>query len=166
MKRDLKTADCCQAVSEKTFEKRITIFGKRYSPALGVIILLLPKCPLCVVAWSSAITLCTSTAVITNTTHHIGLGAWLALGMATIIISCILFTFKSDPNYIALLTAISGLLLVAAGIFIENAMFSYYVGSMILVFATAIYSNLFKRVFNGLLNMRATIKQPAEGIAG
>ena len=147
MNKDLKQKDCCHLVTEKTFRKSITTFGKRYSSVLGIIILLLPKCPFCVVAWSSAITICSSTSLITNTSHHTGWGAYLALSMAMIIISCILFTYKSNPNSIALLAAICGLALVSVGIFTDNAMFYYYWGATVLVIATIIYSDLFKRLF-------------------
>ncbi len=157
MNKCLKQNDYCHLITEKTVKKSIATFGKRYSSVLGIIILLLPKCPFCLVAWSGAITLCSSTSLITNTTHQTGWGAWLALSMATLIISCILFTYRSNPNSIALFVALFGLALVAVGIFTYNAMIYYYWGATVLVIATIIYSGLFRRLFERIKHGRTII---------
>jgi len=125
--------------------KSASTFASRYSSVLGFIILILPKCSLCLVAYSSAITLCGASSLITHTTHHTDWGAYVALGMSIIITGCILFSYKSTQySSIALLNALCGMLLLSIGIFKTEAMTCYYGGATLLVVATFVYSGLIR----------------------
>ena len=148
--------DCMKNCNSKTVSsscKNVHVFANRYSSVLGFIILLLPKCPLCVVAYSSAITLCGTSTLITHTTHHTDWGSYVALGMSVIIIVCILLSYRTKKNNaISLITALCGVLLICAGIFKADAMACYYIGATLLVMATFIYSGFMSRLFERLKN--------------
>jgi hypothetical protein len=128
-------------------------FASRYPAVFGFIILILPKCPFCLVAYSSAITLCGTSTLITRTTHHAGGGAYIALLMGVVIASCILFTNKNKSYYsVALAMAFTGLLLLSIGIFKTDAMLFYYSGAALLVMATFIYSRVLRTQIERLKN--------------
>ena len=134
-----------------TNSKSLHAFTKRYSSVLGFIILILPKCPFCLVAYSSTITLCSATTLLAHNTHHTDIGAYIAIGMGVIISACILFTYKNNScNRLALSAAIAGLLLICLGIFREESIPTYYTGAALLVFATFIYSGFFSALFEKL----------------
>jgi hypothetical protein len=121
--------------------KAVHAFTKRYSSILGILILVLPKCPFCLIAYSSAITLCGTSTLITHTTHHIVMGALVALGLGLIIITCLLITYRSNPQpALSVTVAFCGLVLIGIAIFKMDAMPYYFAGAGLMVIATLIYS--------------------------
>jgi hypothetical protein len=99
---------------------------------LSFIIVFLPKCPFCFVAYSSAMTMCGGPSLIT---HHSDWGAWLALGLGVIIIFCIAFNNRGTGTYRALLLALFGFSLVILGVNKANMMPFYYIGAILLLLA-------------------------------
>jgi hypothetical protein len=119
-------------------------FARKYSSILGFVLLLLPKCPLCVVAYSSAVTLCGTSTLVTHTANHRDWGAYVALSMCICITTCILLANRTKQSIqAALIMAISGTLLVAAGIWLANIWVLYYAGAAFLLLATLIFGGLF-----------------------
>lgn len=96
------------------------------------IIVFLPKCPFCFVAYSSAMTMCGGPSLIT---HHSDWGAWLAISLGGIIICCIAINNRGVGTYRALLLAIFGLFLVIIGVNKVNMMLLYYIGAILLLLA-------------------------------
>jgi hypothetical protein len=92
------------------------------SPLLSFIILFLPKCPFCIVAYSSSMTMCGAAPLVS---HHIDWGAWLAIGLSIIVLGSIALNFRGKGTYYALFIALIGSLMVVFGIFKANMMLFY-----------------------------------------
>jgi hypothetical protein len=116
----------------------------KYSPLLSFIILFLPKCPFCIVAYTSSMTMC-GTASLIN--HHTDWGAWLAIGLSIIVLGSIILNFRGKGTYKSILIALIGILMVLIGVFKPNMMSFYYLGSVML-FIAAFYNGSGFRWFN------------------
>ena len=122
-------------------------FAKQSSSALGFMILLLPKCPFCIVAYSGN-HLCSASSLVTHNVQHNGIGAFIALATGLLITECILFTYKPViQNKLASALSIIGMILLCIGIFKADALICYYIGAGLLVTATIIYSGIINTVF-------------------
>lgn len=149
----------CHLASGETSNKHVPAYAKKYSSVLGFIMLLLPKCPLCIIAYSGAVAICGSSTLIahhsSNTTDW---RAYIALGISIIIAGFILFTHRARQYYtINLIMALCGLLLVCIGltpassvILKTNTMLCYYAGAAMLAVATLIYSGIYHKLFERL----------------
>lgn len=142
----------CMSGCEKAFLKNVPVsFTKKSTSILSsIIILLLPKCPFCLVAYSSAVTLCSASGVITNTQHHNDWGAYVAVVMGSIITTIILTTFKTRKSsflyMITLIIALCGSVLIYIGGFKAASMTYYYIGSALLIVATLVYSDAYSHL--------------------
>jgi hypothetical protein len=122
--------------------------------------LILPKCPFCVVAYSSAVALCGVSGTIsasgthdpfTHTLHQSGWAAYLALAISVILASGILLTrqLRKDSRLLYILTsafALFGTLVVAVGVFNPGAMNGYFFGVTLLIAATIIHSGVYQKL--------------------
>jgi peptidoglycan/LPS O-acetylase OafA/YrhL len=150
----------CHSVSKKISNKSGKAFAKKYSSVLGFLMLLVPKCPLCIAAYSGAVAICGSSTLITHSynTNYTDWRAYIALGVSIGITGCILFTFRARQNYtMTLVLALSGLLLICIGltpgssvIFKTGTMTCYYLGAALLLAATFIYSGIHHKLFERL----------------
>jgi hypothetical protein len=154
MQTSIKNEDSCHKLSNEsscvvcheTPIKRNTSLRKIPS-ILSFIIVFLPKCPFCFVAYSSAMTMCGGPSLIT---HHSDWGAWLAIGLGGIVIFCIARNNRGAGTYRALLLAIFGFFLVILGVNKANMMLLYYVGAVLLLLA-AFYNGRGFHWFNKFL---------------
>jgi phosphoglycerol transferase MdoB-like AlkP superfamily enzyme len=145
----------CHSVSERISIKSVPAFAKRHASVLSFIILLLPKCPLCLAAYSGVVALCGTTALITNHTDPTDWRAYIALVISIGITGCILFSNRAGKYYkMTLIMALSGLLFICislspknSAIFKKDAMACYYAGAILLVAATFIYSRIYRKLF-------------------
>jgi len=152
----------CHAVTVCSSCKNVNTFAKKYSSVLGFVIFILPKCPFCFVAYSSAVTLCGTSTLITHTTRHTDWGAYIALAMGITITSCIFFTNKKKQyRGMALIMALCGMLLLSIGIFKTDAMICYYIGAALLVMATFIYNRVLRATIEKIKNMFPYINNQA-----
>jgi hypothetical protein len=100
---------------------------------LGFIVLILPKCPFCFVAYSSAMTICGSSSLIS---HHTDWGSYFAIGLSFTVLLCLGFNYRGAGTKRAIFLAIIGLLFVILGIYNPRFMSLYYFGSILLLIAT------------------------------
>lgn len=110
--------------------------GQWYSTVLSFVVLLLPKCPFCVVAYTSSMAICGAPSL---TEHHTDWGAWLAIGLAVLCIGSIARNYRGPGTRTAIVMALSGMSLLVAGLFIPNAMSWYYAGAALL-FLSSFYN--------------------------
>jgi hypothetical protein len=118
-------------VCQDTPSPQKKIFDK-FPSFLSFIIVFIPKCPFCFVAYSSAMTMCGGPSLIT---HHSDWGAWLALGLGGIVIFCIALNNRGVGTYRALSLALFGFCLVVFGITKPDMMICYYIGAILLLLA-------------------------------
>jgi len=147
----------CHSNCDKTLRKDVPITLKtRTASFLGsIIILLLPKCPFCLVAYSGTITLCGTAGVFTQTKHHTDWGAYAAIFISILITVSMMLTYKLSRGYFGYLsmaaTAVCGLLFMYIGIFQAESMTCYYTGAALLVIAIFIYSDVYHKFFQKLI---------------
>ena len=140
----------CHSRTVSDSSKSTTAFARSSHLILGFLVLILPKCPFCVVAYSGAITLCGASTLITQNIHHTGWGAYLALSISVFIALCILLTGKpTSYRVLAIIMTLLGLLLICIGIFGTDAMLSYYFGASLLVIVPVVYGDIYRRSTKG-----------------
>jgi len=102
------------------------------SPLLtGILIAVLPKCPYCILAYSSAITMCSGTKLYTQTS---GWTSYLLLGLAILTLLFILFNYRGKRTIIAAALVGTGSLLMLACQFYTFNINHYYIGTFLLLF--------------------------------
>jgi len=102
------------------------------SPLLtGILIAVLPKCPYCILAYSSAITMCSGTKLYTQTS---GWTSYLLLGLAGLTLLFILLNYKGKRTIIAATFVGVGSLLMFACQFYTFNINHYYIGTFLLLF--------------------------------
>lgn len=115
---------------------------------LSFLVLILPKCPFCFVAYTSAITMCGSSTLVSQ---HIDWAAYLSLALGSIVIFCIARNYRGQGTLRALFLAIIGIAFVSAGIFLAENFKFYYIGSFLLLIAAYYNGSGFKPI-NNLIN--------------
>lgn len=118
----------CTACREDVLVKK-PLAKQWHSTALGLLVLILPKCPFCVVAYTSSIAICGAPSVVN---HHTDWGAWVALGLATVCIGSIARNYRGTGTRTAIIISLLGLSLLLFGLFTPNAMPWYYTGAVLL----------------------------------
>lgn len=140
----------CHSTSEKTVNKGIPAFAKRFSSVLGFIILFIPKCPLCIAAYSGVAAICSTSALVTHHTNSTDWRAYIALAVSIIVTVLVLFTNRARQYYVpTIIAALCGLLLICISLSPEssmvlksNTMACYYFGAALLVMTTFVYSGI------------------------
>jgi len=124
--KGLKSDSCNCAIKMNKKEKR-TIFPL----FTGLLIAIMPKCPYCILAYSSAITMCSGAKLYPQLP---GWSSYLLLGLATLTLLLILFNYKGKRTIAAAtLVGIGSLLMFACQFFTFN-MTHYYLGMFFLLF--------------------------------
>jgi hypothetical protein len=114
--------------------------------ALSGLILLLPKCPFCIVAYTSSMAVCGAPSIVH---HQTDWGAWLSIGLALICLFSIARNYRGPGTRTALWLAGLGLVLLCVGLFLPNAMLAYYLGGAIL-FLSSFYNSRGYRFFTSI----------------
>ena len=102
-----------------------------YSILSGILIAFLPKCPYCILAYSSAITMCSGTKLYAHTPSWT---SYLLLGLALLTILFILMNYKGKRTLIAAILATLGSFLMLASQFYTFDINHYYIGTSLLLF--------------------------------
>lgn len=97
----------------------------------GVLIALIPKCPYCILAYSSAITMCSGTKMYMHTPSWT---SYLLLALAALTVLFILMNYKGKRTLIAAGLATLGSLLMLASQFYTFEINHYYLGTFLLLF--------------------------------
>ncbi len=122
MKRTTKNCYRCNHRRLNHISDSLTFLG-------SFIIALLPKCPFCVLAYSSAISMCGSTSGFTPTWS-----SWLSVGLALLTLIMILLNYRGTRTLVS-----AGLVVLGSAMIIEAELFTgelfiYYFGALILMF--------------------------------
>ena len=128
----------------------------KYSILSGILIALIPKCPYCILAYSSAITMCSGTKLYAHTPSWT---SYLLLALAVLTILFILMNYKGRRTLIAASFAASGILLMLASQFYTFNINHYYIGTFLLLFGVWVnasfrffYRQWIKPLFSRLIN--------------
>lgn len=105
---------------------------KSISPLLtGLMIAILPKCPYCILAYSSAITMCSGTKFYSHTPSWT---SYILLALAALTLIFILMNYKGKRTLAAAALVGTGSLLMLASQFYTFDINHYYIGTFLLLF--------------------------------
>lgn len=96
----------------------------------GIVIALLPKCPFCLLAYSSAVTMCSGATVYD---HKPGWFSAVSIALAVIVIATILRNYRGPRSGLALVLAVGGAGVVAYSELISGQLASYQAGAYLLL---------------------------------
>jgi hypothetical protein len=104
---------------------------KFYSVIPGILIALIPKCPFCILTYTSAITICSTKNISGHAPHWT---SWLSIGFAFLTLIITLYNYKGQRTLIA-----AGLIFLGSGLIVYSELFTgllqtYYWGCGILIF--------------------------------
>ena len=133
--------------------KRVKKEKKSLSPLFtGIMVAILPKCPYCILAYSSAITMCSGTKLYAQTP---GWTSYLPLGLALLTLLFILLNYRGKRTIIAATLVGTGSLLMLACQFYTFDINHYYLGTFFLLFGVWVnasfrffYKQWIKPIFN------------------
>lgn len=108
--------------------------SRRHNLSLGswLLIALLPKCPLCILSFSSAITLCGGKTLFAET---VGWTSYIPIVLALILITTFFINYKGVKTLMAIGLAICASLIILYGEYVTKTSLTYYTGVIILFFA-------------------------------
>ena len=98
---------------------------------MGLFIALIPKCPFCILAYSSAITLCSGTKVYM---HHPEWTSWISIILAIFTLLMVLFNYRGRRTIYAAILVLLGSSLIVVSELYTGEIQVYYYGVTILLF--------------------------------
>ena len=120
-----------------------------------LIIVLLPKCPLCLLSYSTAISLCGGKTIFQES---VGWTSYIPILLAAFVIASFIYNFKGKKTLIAISIAILSCLIILYGEYITKSMTTYYIGVTALFFACWVngsFSFFIKKFNNFRANARS-----------
>lgn len=120
---------------------------------LGVLfIALLPKCPFCILAYSSAITLCSGKKIYHHSPEWY---SYISIFLALFTLCIVLYNYKGIKTIIAALLIIAGSYFLFDSEMYTGELFDYYIGAGLLMMGVWLNANMlffynkyFKRKYN------------------
>lgn len=104
------------------------------------LIVILPKCPFCIMAYSSAITMCGGPAMYVSENNWV---SYMPIALALVVVLMIALKFRDFRTYFALAFSLMGtLLVILTHQTIIEAIF-YYLGTALLIFGIWTNGSLF-----------------------
>lgn len=98
---------------------------RSYPLLLGILIAIIPKCPFCVLAYSSALTLCNGSNFYM---HQSGWTSWLSIGLAAFTLIMVLVNYRGTRTLIAAGLIILGSVLIIRAELYTGQLQVYYTG--------------------------------------
>ena len=147
------TCNCSSRQKQKT--------KKPFFPIItSILIALLPKCPYCILAYSSAITMCRGAKIYSNTP---GWTSYFLLALAILTLIFVLFNYKGKRTIIAASLVAIGTFSMLGSQFYTFQITHYYVGTILIFFGVWINANFrffyrhwirpaFKKIISKILN--------------
>ncbi len=102
------------------------------SMSAWLIIALLPKCPLCLLSYSTAISLCSGKTLFQDT---VGWTSYIPIFLALVLIGTFIYNFKGRKTLKAILIAVLGCVIILFGEYFSKSIATYYYGTAVLLFA-------------------------------
>lgn len=138
------THKSCTHKTAFPFKNNSPVNARKYSSILGLVVLILPKCPACIVSYTSAMTLCGSTTLTPYITHETDIKAYLALALGLLIVGSILYAFSRGRRvHLSLPTAMCGQMLLVVSLFQDQHLTYYYAGAVLLIVSTLLLGGSF-----------------------
>ncbi len=123
----------------KPRKKRTTFKSPYLSFIAGLFIALLPKCPFCILAYSSAITLCSGKTLYN---HDPGWTSFISIALALFTLVVILLNYKGRKTIIAAILVLIGSLFLIYSEMYTGDIYQYYWGTAFLLLGVWLNANL------------------------
>jgi hypothetical protein len=130
---------------------------KSYGFFAGLLLAILPKCPFCIMAYSSTVVLCGKDTLIENQHHYNSvLSISLTAIFSALIIIGIFFNYRGSRTKYALALAVLGILFILNSVIRNGGQELYYIGVSIVFLSIWLNGSLisifrkFKRAFNSI----------------
>lgn len=104
--------------------------GKPLSVLAGILIVILPKCPFCILAYSSAITLCSGAKVYN---HAPNWASWISIGLAGLTLLLVLWNYKGYRTLSAAALILLGSYFILTSELQTGDLADYYLGATLLL---------------------------------
>ena len=104
---------------------------KLYSLVPALFIALIPKCPFCILTYTSAITICSSKSLGSYAPHWT---SWISIAFATLTLIVTLYNYKGQRTLIASALIVAGSALIVYSELFTGLLQPYYWGCGILIF--------------------------------
>jgi hypothetical protein len=143
-------SDHCKCKMEHKAERR---WLKSLGGLASLLIVILPKCPFCILAYSSAVTLCSGTKLYN---HSPAWTSWISIALAGFILLTLLWNYKGYRTLLAIALAFLGSALVLSSELYTGELGTYYAGAVLLLFGIWVNGSFryvvaqFKKRFQGL----------------
>jgi len=124
-----KIADDCKPCKKK---KIVSNEKKRLGLLTTLLLVLLPKCPFCLLAFSSTVMLCGKAGGVYELTHSSSITILATAFFCLLILISILFNYRDARTKYALLLVSTGCLLVMCSVGIGGGLALYYAGIALL----------------------------------
>ena len=96
----------------------------------GLLIALLPKCPFCLLAYSSAMTLCNGSKIYLHTP---GWTSWISIGLAILTLMMVLLNYRGKRTIVAASLILFGSLFILRSELYTGDILGYYFGAAMLM---------------------------------
>ncbi|MDH4296862.1 MAG: hypothetical protein OEV74_11315 [Cyclobacteriaceae bacterium] len=116
-------------------ERNAKVKNSHASLVSALLIALIPKCPFCILAYSTAITVCSAKAM----PHIPGWTSYVSISLAMITLFIVLYNYKGTRTLIACATILLGAALISHSELYSGNIAEYYTGSVALF--TGIWAN-------------------------
>ncbi len=123
-----------------------------YSLLGSLVLLLLPKCHFCLLAYSNAVVLCSGRVLYD---HQPGWSSWVSISIAIVTIVLLLWHWQNTWSiYVAILLAIIGTILIIQSELYTGALNTYMFGAVLIMTASLLRSKFFS-IFSKWLMIRS-----------
>ena len=95
----------------------------------ALLIAIIPKCPFCILAYSSAITVCSTKAIV----HTTGWASYISISLALVTLFIVLFNFKGTRTIVAASLILIGTIIISYSELYSGQVSHYYFGCAFLV---------------------------------
>ena len=126
-----KIKDDCRPCKKK---KRVSEGKKQVGLLTTILLVLLPKCPFCVMAFSGTIILCGKAGGVSETSLSSSTTSFITLFICVLVFLSILFNYRDARTRYALILAAAGSAMIIYSVGAGGGLSLYYAG-VILVFA-------------------------------
>jgi len=106
----------------------------------GVLLVILPKCPFCILAYSSAITLCSGSKMYM---HSPGWTSWISIALAALTFLMVAINFRGNRTWVALAMIFTGSLLIIRTELYTGELTDYYIGASVLFFGVWVNASFY-----------------------
>ncbi|MCH2080958.1 MAG: hypothetical protein MK226_01145 [Saprospiraceae bacterium] len=133
----------CSCANKKTIKYNK---NKGYPFLLTIVIAILPKCPFCMLAYSSAITMCSGATIYQ---HEAGVFSYISIILALVVVASIVMNRRDIRTWVATGLALYGTGLVVWSELYTGQLSTYMVGSSLLLLGALLNGNLLHFIQKG-----------------